>query len=298
MSRDNNIPILLEPEFLKKLEQLDILSKKIFQGVIKGERRSRKKGVSIEFADYRNYVSGDDIRFIDWNIYSRLDKLFLKLFFEEEELFFYILLDTSNSMSFGEPVKFDYAVKLAAALGYIGLSNMDRVGITLFNDDMRSFFAPKRGKGYLWQMFDFLGAARSGGKTNLSESCRKFVLQNKYKGIVVLVSDLLDPMGFADAFKWLSHGSYDVYIIHLLSNEEIKPDLAGHLELTDSETGERIEITVNEKLIKIYNATLNRFCEEARDNAVKRGFSYIPALTSIPVDRLLLDYLRNRGLLK
>src|SRR5437763_12851122 len=117
---------LLEPEFLRKLEQLSIVSKKVFTGQLKGERRSAKRGTSVEFADYRNYTLGDDLRYMDWNTFARLEKLFLKLFIEEEDLHVYTLIDGSQSMAWGAPSKFDYGRKLVAALGYIGLTNFDR----------------------------------------------------------------------------------------------------------------------------------------------------------------------------
>src|SRR5438094_3872854 len=125
---------LLDPQFLARLEQLELVSRKIFLGRMKGERRSKKKGQSVEFADYRNYVIGDDLRFLDWNLFARLEKLFIRLFMEEEDLHFYVLIDNSLSMDFGNPTKLHYAKQVAAALAFIGLVNMDRVVIEAFND--------------------------------------------------------------------------------------------------------------------------------------------------------------------
>src|SRR5438067_1290473 len=127
---------LLDPQFLARLEQLELVSRKIFLGRMKGERRSKKKGQSVEFADYRNYVIGDDLRFLDWNLFARLEKLFIRLFMEEEDLHFYVLIDNSLSMDFGNPTKLHYAKQVAAALGFIGLVNMDRVVIEAFNDKL------------------------------------------------------------------------------------------------------------------------------------------------------------------
>src|ERR1700736_5946228 len=126
--------LLLDPQFLARLEQLELVSRKIFLGRLKGERRSKRKGQSVEFADYRNYVVGDDLRFLDWNLYGRLDKLFIRLFMEEEDLHFYILIDNSMSMNYGNPTKLYYAKQVAAALGFVGLVNMDRVIVEAFND--------------------------------------------------------------------------------------------------------------------------------------------------------------------
>src|SRR3954471_10875048 len=147
---------LLEPEFLRKLEALSIVSKKVFSGQLKGERRSSRRGTSVEFADFRNYTLGDDLRYVDWNTFARLEKLFLKLFVEEEDLHVYMLVDASRSMAYGSPAKFDYARRIAAALGYIGLSNFDRVGATVFTDRMLHHLPPVRGKQQVFSYFDFL----------------------------------------------------------------------------------------------------------------------------------------------
>ena len=144
---------ILDPEFMSKLDQLELISRKIFTGKMKGERRSKKRGISIEFADYRDYSPGDDLRFLDWNIYGRLDRLFLKLFMEEEDLFVYLLVDRSISMDFGEPTKLDYAKKVAAALGYIALVNMERVAVGGFSDTVHDYFRPSRGNDAAFQYF-------------------------------------------------------------------------------------------------------------------------------------------------
>ena len=146
---------LLDQEFMHKLEQLALFSRKVFRGLLKGERRSKKKGVSIEFADYRDYVPGDDLRFLDWNIYGRLERLFIKLFQEEEDLNILFLLDGSRSMTFGSPSKFDYGKKVAAALGYIALANLDRVAVSVFSSQLDHLFPLSRGKQSAWRLFDF-----------------------------------------------------------------------------------------------------------------------------------------------
>src|SRR6266403_2764211 len=147
---------LLDPQFLARLEQLELVSRKIFHGVMKGERRSKRKGQSVEFADYRNYVKGDDLRFLDWNLYARLDRLFIRLFMEEEDLHFYVLIDNSLSMDFGTPSKLRYAKQVAAALGFIGLVNMDRVAIEAFNERLTQRLPAVRGKKSLFRVLDFL----------------------------------------------------------------------------------------------------------------------------------------------
>src|SRR6266849_6098594 len=153
---ETSTPPLLEPQFLARLEQLELVSRKIFQGVMKGERRSKRKGQSVEFADYRNYVKGDDLRHLDWNLYARLDRLFIRLFMEEEDLHFYVLIDNSLSMDFGTPTKPHYAKQVAAALGFVGLVNMDRVVVEAFNERLTQRLPAVRGRKSLWRVLSFL----------------------------------------------------------------------------------------------------------------------------------------------
>src|SRR5712691_11401023 len=161
---------LLEPQFLHRLEQLELVSRKIFTGAIKGERRSKCKGQSVEFADYRNYVKGDDLRFLDWNLYARLDKLFIRLFQEEEDLHFYVLIDNSLSMDFGTPTKLHYARQVAAALAFVGLVNMDRVVIDVFSDGLTHSMPAVRGRRSLWRVMDFLQKIEPAGAGDMRES--------------------------------------------------------------------------------------------------------------------------------
>src|SRR6266516_2743282 len=167
---------LLDPQFLARLEQLELVSRKIFLGRMKGERRSKRKGQSVEFADYRNYVIGDDLRFLDWNLFARLDRLFILLFMEEEDLHFYILLDNSLSMDFGTPSKLHFAKQLAAALGFIGLVNMDRVVIEAFNDRLTQSMPAARGRRSLWRLLDFLAKVEPAGPSDLQKSLKTFSL--------------------------------------------------------------------------------------------------------------------------
>src|SRR6516225_4398315 len=169
---------LLDPKFLTQLEQLELVSRKIFMGRMKGERRSKRKGQSVEFADYRNYVIGDDLRFLDWNLYARLDKLFLRLFMEEEDLHFYVLIDNSLSMDFGTPTKLHYARQIAAALAFIGLVNMDRVVIEAFNERLTQSLPAVRGRRSLWRVMDFLQEVEPAGPSNLKEAMRTFSLKS------------------------------------------------------------------------------------------------------------------------
>src|SRR6516225_4478988 len=295
---ETTTPPLLDPAFLHRLEQLELVSRKIFLGRMKGERRSKRKGQSVEFADYRNYVVGDDLRFLDWNLYARLEKLFLRLFMEEEDLHFYILLDNSLSMDFGSPTKLHYAKQVAAALGFIGLVNLDRVVIEAFNDRLTQTMPAARGRRSLWRLLDFLGKIEAAGPSNLAQSLRTFSLKSSGKGIVVVLSDFMDKGGYEDALRYLVARQMDVYVIQILSQEEIEPEIVGDLRLVDVEDDDVAEITVSAPLLKRYKQNLAAFRAALYEFCVRRGIACLFATNQVPFDRLVLTYLRQRGLVK
>ena len=289
---------LLSPELLAQLERLELVSRKVFRGRMKGERRSKRKGQSVEFADFRNYAPGDDLRFIDWNGYARLDRLFLKLFLEEEDLHFYVLIDASRSMEFGSPSKLDYARQLAAALGFIGLARADRVKIETLGQSPRQPGPVLRGRHSLWRMLDYLEAIEPGEPAGLTEGVKNFCLRNSGKGVLVLISDLMDKAGYATAIRYLVSQQMDVYVIQTLSAEEIDPDIKGDLKLVDCEDADIAEVTASGPLLARYKRTLAAFVEQAREFCVRRGMNYLLANTQTPVDQLVAGYLRTRGLVR
>lgn len=289
---------LLPPELAARLERLELVTRKIFRGKLKGERRSKRKGQSVEFADFRSYVHGDDLRFIDWNMYARLDRLFLKLFLEEEDLHFYALLDASMSMDFGTPSKLEYACRLAAALGYVGLVRGDRVRIETLGQSAARPGPVFRGRHSLWRLLDHLQHIEAGEQTSLAEGLRNFCLRNPGKGIVVLISDLMDKQGFADGLRYLVAHQMDAYVVHVLSQEELDPDLKGDLRLVDCEDRDVAEVTVNSALLNRYRQTLAAFVESARDFCTRRGMVYLLASTQLPVEQLISGFLRKRGLVR
>jgi uncharacterized protein (DUF58 family) len=289
---------LLEPKFLARLEQLELVSRKIFMGRMKGERRSKKKGQSVEFADYRNYVVGDDLRFLDWNLYARLDRLFLRLFMEEEDLHFYLLIDNSLSMDFGTPTKLHYAKQVAAALGFIGLVNLDRVVVEAFNNRLTETMPAARGRRSLWRLMDFLTKLAPMGSSDLAQSLRTFSLKSSGKGIVVILSDFMDKNGYEEALRYVIARQMDVYVIQILSQEEIEPDLVGDLKLVDVEDDDMAEITVNGPLLKRYKQNLAAYRAALHDFCTKRGVNCLFTSNQVPFDRLVLTYLRQRGLVR
>jgi len=265
---------------------------------MKGERRSKRKGQSVEFADFRNYVPGDDLRFIDWNLYARLEKLFLKIFLEEEDLHFYALIDTSASMEFGNPTKLHYAKQLAASLGFVGLCRADRVRIESLGQPVSRPGPVLRGRRSLWRMIDYLNQMQAGENVSLAEGVKNFCLRNSGKGILVLLTDLMDKSGYESALRFLLAQDLDVYVIQILSAEEVDPDVKGDLKLVDCEDRNEAEITVSRPLLQRYQRTLATFVDGAREFCTRRGMTYLLANTEVPVEQLVSHYLRRRGLLR
>jgi uncharacterized protein (DUF58 family) len=290
--------VLLTPELMTQLERLELVSRKIFRGRLKGERRSTRKGQSVEFADFRSYVPGDDLRFIDWNTYARLDRLFLKLFFEEEDLHFYALLDASPSMQFGTPTKLHYAKQLAAALGFIGLIRSDRVRIETLGQPAGRRAPAFRGRQSVWRMVEHLRSIEPNESGSLAQGVKNFCIRNPGKGIVLLISDLMDKQGYDAALKYLLSQRMDVYVIQVLSSEELVPEIRGDLKLVDCEDNDVAEISASAPLLQRYQKTLAAFVDGAREFCSHRGMNYLLANNQLPVDQLVSSYLRKRGLVR
>jgi uncharacterized protein (DUF58 family) len=288
---------LLTSEMMGKLERMELVSRKIFRGRMKGERRSKRKGQSVEFADFRNYVAGDDLRFIDWNLFARLDRLYLKLFLEEEDLHFFAILDDSLSMDFGEPSKFFVAKQIAASLGYIGLCRGDRVSVATFSTTGSPTVL--RGKSNVHRLLGFLdGAASQSSSPAMEDAVKRFCMRSSGKGIVVLVSDLLNKAGYETALRMLVAREMDVFLVHILSPEELDPKLQGDLKLVDCEDGDTKEISVSSALLQRYQQTLSAFIEQAKSFCNRRSITYVPARSDQALDTLVNEYLRARGLVR
>jgi len=288
---------LLSADFINHLERLQIQSRKIIRGRMKGERRSPKKGQSVEFADFRNYVPGDDLRFLDWNVYARVEKLFVKLFMEEEDLSISILLDTSGSMQVGNPSKLQYAKKIAAALAYIGLRAQDRVSVFHMNSRISNALTNMRGRSSAHRVFEFLNMAKSEGNTSLTAAAHEFVLKYRRKGVVFFISDFMDKRGFDETLKVLYQLESDVAVIQIFSDEEYNPDLSEDFSLIDIEDGTKVEISKSEYVQKMYKKTLEFFVDSIQQSCTKKGFTYAYAVNSQPFEELVLTTLRKYGLI-
>ena len=301
-SRPERVDDLIGNELMARIGQLDVVSRKIFSGKIQGERRSKRRGQSVEFADFRPYVHGDDLRFIDWNIFGRLDRLFLKIFLEEEDLSLLVAIDTSASMDWGDPNKLAYAQRLAMALGYVGLVNHNRVTMAAFGGDggLR-ILKNLRGRRRTSEMGRWLLDLRPGGADSFEESMKSLAMSRQGRGVMLVISDFLLKEGSAKGLRSVPGRGSDLWCLQTLAPQEIDPaahGLAGDWRLTDAEDRDEAEVTASPGLIDQYRANLGAWCAGLRDFAVRRSIMHLVVDTSTEVDVLLLEYLRRRGLLR
>jgi uncharacterized protein (DUF58 family) len=333
-SRPKSLDELLDAALITKISNLDYTSKKIFAGKLKGERRSKKRGESVEFADHRAYVWGDDLRHIDWNIFGRLDRLFLKLFLEEEDLSLHIVLDCSASHDCGEPSKFIFMQRLAMALGYIGLVNLNRVTCSAIGGAVGSEAARQRdsetgsdpngsapvslsrstpvsllssvrdlrGRRRTHDLGRFILSLQPVGPAPFTEACKRIALARRGKGVMVVISDFFIKEGYETGLRLLLGRGYDVFAIQVLSPQEVEPvgpnGLAGDLRLKDVEDGDLAEVTISSPLLKRYKANLAAYTEQLKAFCARREIGHLTVRSDTPVDTLILDYLRRRGLLR
>jgi uncharacterized protein (DUF58 family) len=281
-------------EFLAQLERLSLLSRRVFRGRVKGERRSLRRGHSVEFCDYRAYGVGDDLRYVDWNIYGRLDRLHVKLFVDEEDLCLHLIVDASASMNFGTPTKLESAVRIAAALGFVGLVNLERVGVGALRDRVAEGWPPTRGRNQVPSLLDFLGRVEPSGGTSLNEGLANYAARSRQTGLAVVISDLLDPSGYESGIRALLERRFDVHLVHVLSPEEMNPELAGDLRLVDSETGEMRELSMDGDAVRAYRERLRQFLERAETFCRTKEIGYHRIASDAPIEEFVLAQLRGR----
>ena len=291
MAKSNSTNIFLDEDFLRKLEKLKLLIQKGFKGPFKGEHISWKSGTSLEFLDYRKYQAGDDFRYVDWNVFGRLDKLFIKLFRSEEDLTIHILVDMSRSMEAGTPSKELYAKKITAALSYIGLANLDKVGVTSFADSLDRPCSPARGKQVYLSVLKYLNDIKPNGITKLDSCLTDYASTCKRPGVAIVISDFLDPNGFRSGLEALHLARFNVTLIQILDHEELFPTLNGYLQLKEIETGEIRKITLDNESIEAYKEQISLFISNTKELCRKLQIDYYLTDTSIPFEEFLLDYL-------
>ena len=285
--------MLLDEEFLRKLEQLSLLSRRIRRSIARGESISIRKGASLEFSDYRLYQPGDDFRYLDWNIYSRLDRLFVKLFTAEENLTVHILIDTSKSMAFGDPSKLWYGGRLAAALGYLAISNLDRVGVSAFADGIEHSMQPVRQKSHAFALFDYIAGLKPSGRTDFNRTLRDYSLRTRHPGLAILITDLLDPAGYVEGLQALIYRRFDVLLIQVLDESEMTPEFRGSFRLIDGETEEETELTVESETVAAYQDRLGEYFQEVEEFCLSHDIEYLRTTTSIPFEEVVFSYLRR-----
>jgi uncharacterized protein (DUF58 family) len=293
--------MLFDESTLRKLNQLTIVASRVRAGAIKGERRSSRRGASVEFADYRNYTPGDDLRRLDWNIYARLERPFIKLFEEEEDLAVHVLVDGSQSMDWGEgdEHKFSYALHLAAGLGAVALASGDVLTIGLLQrGKVPAEFGPSRGQGSLPRLFGFLDGLEAGGETDLNTSLREYSITPRRPGFLILISDLLTAGGYETGLRRLLGRGHEAALVHVLSPDELDPPLAGDLQLVDSETNHAQDVSLDGGLRAQYRLRAQAWIQATQLDCRKHGVRYLDVTTSLPWDQVLLLEMRQAGIVK
>ena len=282
--------------FLRSLEALNLLARRMLVGDDRAERLTARKGASLEFADYRAYAPGDEIRYIDWNVYARHGHLFIKEFAAEENVHVNVLLDVSKSMAFGG--KFRAAQELAAALGYVGLTNYDSVSLYAFGQDARPVKTFLRGKGALFELLSAIETLRPDGTTDMRQAFKAALPRLRGRSLVLLISDFYDLEGWADALRVLLAQRFGVHVVHLVGRGEAAPDLRGRCGLMDLETGRLRDVFLRPETVEAYRRRFSHFCDEIRDFCRSHEVAHARVLVEDPLERRVLDVLRAGGILE
>jgi len=289
---------LLDADFLKKLEYLSLVSRRVFRGQLLAQRRTMQSGGGIEFADHRQYTPGDDFRYLDWNVFARHGELLLKRFQEEEDLHVYLFVDCSRSMDVGTPSKLLLAQQLAAALAYVALADLDRVSLVAFADRLIETYPLTRGKDQILSILRFLESLRpTDGDTNFQAVISDFVHRRQRNGLAVLVSDFYDPQGFHRGIDLLRHHRYETHLVQLFTAEEVAPNALGDIELVDAETGEVNRVTLTEAALRRYRKAYQRFIDEMDRYCANYGVGCLRATNEMSFDELVMKMMRTTGVL-
>jgi uncharacterized protein (DUF58 family) len=291
--------VLFDEEFRRRLERLTLLSRRVLAQSLVGEHRSRHRTFAAEFADYRSYTQGDDFRHIDWNIYARMESVFVRLSEANQDLTVHLLLDTSASMDWGTPPKFFYARRATAALGYMALNRFDNLVVVPFSDHLQAPFGPTRGRGRVLGLLDYLRALEPATETNIDTILQQYSLRTRRRGdLLVLISDLLPPNGYQVGLKALIERGWQIVLIHLFDPRELEPTLRGDIELIDQETSDRLPLTPMPSIVDRYRALVTEWCADAEAFCKRRGIDYLRVQTDWPFETLVLGYMEQRGLVE
>ncbi|MEZ6149852.1 MAG: DUF58 domain-containing protein [Pirellulaceae bacterium] len=285
--------MLFPPDFLTRLEYLSIMSKRVFRGSLLAQRRTMQMGSGIEFSDHREYAYGDDLRYLDWNIYARHGDLLLKRFQEDQDLHVYLLLDCSRSMAFGTPAKFDLARHLVAALAYIALADLDRIAVVAYADGIIAEFPMTRGKARILPLMRFLESLPTSGEdTNLGRTVQGLLHRGSRGGLAVIVSDLFDEHGFQIGLDQLRYRRFDAHVLQLHDPLEADPNLLGDVELEDIESNSVRRVTVTEKNLRDYKQRFQQHQQAVRDYCTNYGLGCTQSQSIVPFDELVMSMMR------
>ncbi len=291
---------LFDEGFLRRLEQLSLVYRGLTRSHLQGERRSNARGGSVEFADFRPYTLGDDIRRVDWNAYARLERLFIKLYTEEQQIGLHLLVDNSLSMDWGSPNKLDLARRLAAALGYIGLLNLDRVSFAPFCISSKSKNVLENFYGKRSALSLFSACQRlvpEDGLESAQGRLAALLSQIRRPGIFLIFSDLFDP-SWKTALNYLFDRGHQLLLVNILSPDEIEPQLEGEFRLVDRENSQHIEFTADFETLQVYSANLAVWQADWKHFCSVRGAAYLPISSALSLEELLFNRLQRIGFLK
>ncbi|MEJ7591581.1 MAG: DUF58 domain-containing protein [Planctomycetaceae bacterium] len=288
--------MLFPADFLTRLEYLSIVSKRMFRGQLLAQRRTMQMGSGIEFSDHREYNIGDDLRYLDWNIYARHGDLLLKRFQEEQDLRVYLMLDCSRSMSFGTPPKFDLARQLVAALAYIALADLDRVAIIAYANGIFAELPVTRGKASIVPIMKFLDELpTSGDDTNLEKAVQGMLHRGAHTGLAIVVSDLFDEHGFQRGLDQLRYRRVDAHVIQLHHPKEADPELLGDAEFVDIESDSVRKVTVTERNLKLYRQLFADHQTAVREYCCTYNLGCTQSPSVVRFDELIMRMMRESG---
>jgi uncharacterized protein (DUF58 family) len=287
-----------DPGFLKTLESLNVMARRLLTQEERGEREGLRRGASVEFADYRHYVSGDELRYIDWNVYARHGELFVKEFSAEESVHLLLLLDASPSMAFGTPTKFQAARELAAALAYIALSNFDTAGLYTFADEVREVERALRGKRALWTLLDAIERIRPAGRTDMAKAFQAPLPRLKGRALAFVLTDFYDLDGYGPGLRALQAQRLQIVALHLVAREEVEPPARGRVELVDLETGQARDTLLTPDAVDAYLARLRRHGDEVERFCLSREIAYVRLRADAPIQAKIAEILRRGGIVE
>jgi uncharacterized protein (DUF58 family) len=283
---------------LRRVERLSLQAGRALRGnPSSGEHLSRRQLPATIFSDHRPYTSGDDVRYVDWNAYARQDHVLLRLGEAEQDVHVHLLVDASRSMTLGSPPRLRLALQLAGALGYLALAHSDRLQVVPFGPEAMRPFGPAQGKAHSIELLRYIERITPQPATLLAAVAQQHAMRNPQGGIMVICSDLLSPDSLDEALRPLAPPRWQTVVVHLVDQGELRPELQGPLELEDSETGQRLALTLDDETLAAYRRSVAEWREGLGRICARRGATYAPVMSHWPLERQVVPYLRARRLL-